>query len=103
MKSIEEYENPQLFAINFLEIRLEIFPAKECNHYTVNKQPLSLLPRSISKTQLRFFLLILSLGTITNLPVLLILGPNSKGSKLFVIISAKFGYNVTTSQDQNSG
>ena len=37
MKSIEEYENPQLFAINFLEIRLEIFPAKECNHYTVQK------------------------------------------------------------------
>ena len=33
MKSIEEYENPQLFAINFHEFRLEIFPAKDCCHY----------------------------------------------------------------------
>ena len=33
VKSIEEYENPWLFAINFHGINLEIFPAKECNHY----------------------------------------------------------------------
>ena len=38
MKSIEEYENPQLFAINFLEIRLEIFPAKEGDDYVLNTE-----------------------------------------------------------------